>query len=239
MEHIKVRRMALMAASACMGVLMSVLLLVANTSGKYTYSQCVVTNAVADTSSKVMLPYPVSCTSLVVQRLAGYDGPFFEDGSGREVLNVAALELKNVGKTVIPYAYVVVFTDNGEYTFCASMLPPDATVLIPETEAKLWKPGNISCIFGWTTVQEKEDPLRIDVQDAGEDGIRIENGSNEHIENLTVYYRSYIPEGDIYCGGMAFSVRIPSLAPGEIRTLLPVYYAPDYSRVVSWKENEK
>lgn len=237
MEHIKVRRMALMAASVCMGVLMSVLLLVANTSGNHTYSQCVVTNAVADTSPKVMLPYPISCTSLVARRLASYDGPFFEDGSGREVLNVAALELKNVGESVIPYAYVVVFTDNGEYTFCASMLPPDATVLIPETEAKLWKPGNISCIFGWTTVQEKEDPLRIDVQDAGEDGIRIENLSQEPVENLTVYFRSYVPEGNVYCGGMAFSVSLSSVAPGEVRTLLPVYYAPGYSRVILWTKS--
>ena len=154
------------------------------------------------------LPYSISCTDLEVARLASYSGKFYEDGTDREVYEIAALEVRNTSQTLIPYAYILVHTAENQYIFRATMLPPGATVLIPEAQAQSYTRSDVVHIFGWTTVMQQGQPPALKITQT-ENGYRAENLSNTGLYNVTVYHRTYIPEGNIYIGGKAFQTKLP------------------------------
>lgn len=180
----------------------------------------------------ISLPHTISCTAMKVNRLASYDGPFYEDGSVREVLNVAALELHNLGQEVIPYACIRVTLEEQTYLFEATMIPPGGAVLIPEKYAQSYEAGRVRDIFGWNTTAQRSALGLITYREQGSDGIVVKNISAETLPQLALYYRTFYPEGQIYAGSRAFSVTLPKLHPGEqIHVRLP-YYVCGYSRVV-------
>ena len=182
----------------------------------------------------VSLPHPISCTDLEVVRLSSYSGKFYEDGSGREVLDVAALEICNTSQRLIPYAYILITTETAEYIFQATMIPPNSTVLVPETQAQGYENAAVVHIFGWTTVLQQEAPPSVKLWQT-EGGYCVENFGNGVISDLTVYHRTYIPQGDISIGGMAFATSLPPILPGEKVWIRPENYAPGYRKIIYWK----
>lgn len=180
-----------------------------------------------------MLPYKISCTSICVNRVVSYDGPFYEDGSGREVFDIAALEICNQGDVVIPYACIIVETGQRRYLFQATMIPVDTPVLVQESNAKPYFTEEIIEIFGWNTVRKCTVTPDIAIRETGMAELTLKNNSAEMVDNLTLYYRTYYSEGNVYCGGKAFSIKIPEIEPGEIKKLHPEHYVSGYSRIVN------
>ena len=91
MIRIKLHRFALVMASVSAGVLAAMLIPISvfSMNGQVVFAEAY--QSFGDPVASVELPHTISCTSVEVVRLASYDGPFYEDGSGREVRNVAAL----------------------------------------------------------------------------------------------------------------------------------------------------
>lgn len=176
--------------------------------------------------------HPISCTSLVIENLAAYDGAFYEDGSGREVLDVAALMVRNDSNRVIPYAHITVETKDASYIFDATMLPPNARVLIPEKNGQKLRDSEIIDYFGWNTVKDKSSEIGVRVYDSKQQGVSLYNISGNSMENLTVFYRTYFEDGDFYMGGKAFTAVITQIDAGESIDIIPKYYASGYSKVI-------
>lgn len=217
-------------------LLRRIALLCASVSGSLLMGLTIVTAGIREDKSAqgVVMPYHISCTSITVNRLASYDGAFYEDGTGREVVDTAALEICNLGDKVIPYAHITVTAGDTRYTFEATMIPPDAPVLVPETDAQPYFTGRAEDIFGWNTVRPYEDRPNISVWEDEMSSLCVTNQSEDVIQGLTLYYRTYYSEGNIYSGGKAFSVVVPDIEPGKTVRLYPEHYVSGYSRIVEY-----
>ena len=236
MTHIAVRRLALSAAAVSFSFLTALVLYV---SAAYTEDAGVFGEVAQLTFSQeaaVQFPYQISCTDLVVEQTASYDGPFYEDGTGREVLGVASILLRNTSSEMIPYAHVVLRTDTASYIFDCFWLPAGAAVLIPEKYALSWESQAqvISC-FGWSTVTAEKNPCEISVEDVDMGKLCVRNLSGGEIRNLTLYHKTYLRENDMYIGGAVFETRIDSIGAGENVIISPRYYASGYSKIVYYE----
>ncbi len=233
MNHIRIRRIALAVASVSLGTLTTLVMIGSSVAGKFTQvsaEELPIRQKVY--SQETVFPISISCTSLTVENLLSYDGKFIEDGSGREVQDVAAIMLHNSKDSVIPYAYVTVYTQNCKYTFNAYMIPPKASVLVPEETAQKLTESKVVRTFGWTTVKEEGRLIRLDIEEVGMGCFRITNMTGSKIHDLTVYHRTYIPDESFYMGGKAFQTHIPYIAPGNTVLVYPEHYVSGYSKIV-------
>lgn len=219
MNRVFMRRIALLFASVAFLMLAGMMMVVASMQDSSIHTG-------------ISLPYTISCTSICVNRVASYDGPFYEDGTGREVVDIAALEICNQGDVVIPYACIVVTAGKTQYTFQATMIPVDTPVLVQESYAQPYFTDPITHIFGWNTVSKCYMNQQVTITETAMSELTLFNHSTEPVAGLKLYYRTYYPEGNIYCGGKAFSVAVPEMLPGETRKLYPDYYVSGYSRIV-------
>ncbi len=181
----------------------------------------------------VQLPMNISCTSLVVRAIASFDGAFYEDGSGTEVINVASLVLYNQSDSLIPYACVIVDTETTRYSFRAYMIPPRSSVLVPETSAQQYSPSGILNIFGWHTAKQSETSPEVKITEQGETSLRIQNISGQEICDLTIYFRKYVD--GIYIGGKPYEIIIPCLPVEKTIVVCPKYYVSGYTRIVYYQ----
>ena len=231
MNHVWIRRMALSVASVSLGILTTLIMIGSSVTGEFTQVSAEEVSA----SKNMQTVYPISCTSLTVENLLSYDGKFMEDGSEREVQDVAAIMLHNSKNVVIPYAYVTVYTENCKYIFDAYMIPPNASVLVPEETAQKLKESDVMRVFGWTTVQEERRRFRLEIEEAGMGCFRITNMSGSKVHNLTVYHRTYLADEAFYMGGKAFQTHIPYIAPGNTVLVYPENYVSGYSRIIHYE----
>ena len=238
MNHVMIRRIALMGAAISFGVLAS-LLTVTCMLWNLRQSQIMTTDRVLSASTTPVtvetLPCSISCTPLVVECLAVYDGPFFEDGNPREVFNVAALQVKNTGNTMIPYTSITVKTRQKKYEFEGYLLLPGTTVLIPEKNATELTDKQIMHCSGWTTVGRQREQYGLCLTQMLDGSIQIANRSNQEYHGIIMYYKTYLRDSEIYVGGKPFEAHIPYVSAGGKVNFLPDYYAPGYSAVLCWE----
>ena len=235
MTHVKLRRLALAAASFSISTL--IILILIGVSLDCCMSQVSAQGMLLDQNQnydtqKQSMPISISFTPLLIQELASYDGQFAEDGTEREVQDVAAIMLYNCQDTVVPYAYISVYTHNCRYTFRGYMIPPKSKVLIPEEHGQTLTETQILSAYGWTTVSNKNQQNRIDIEEIGMNCLHVTNRSGAKVNNLTLYHKTYIPEGDFYMCGVAFKTEIAYIGPGESVLVYPSNYAAGYSKVV-------
>lgn len=216
------RRLALICASVAVGVLTGLMIVVASMPR-------------GNIQQGMIMPYHISCTSISVNRVVSYDGPFYEDGTGREVMDIAALEIINEGDVVIPYACITVTSGGQQYTFQATMIPVDTPVLVQESTAQPYFTEEIDNIFGWNTVRKCKLKPPVTIEETGMAELLVTNDSSDVLNGLKLYYRTYYSEGNVYCGGKAFSVCIDSMLPGETKKLYPEHYVSGYSRIVCYE----
>lgn len=237
MNHITVRRMALTAASVSFSVLTALVLVVSAAFGDdlLAVNQSVVQTSFSE-DSVLEFPTPISCTSVIVESVASYDGPFYEDGTGREVINVAAILLRNTGDEMIPYVHIILRTESASYLFDGFWIPAGAAVLIPEKYALPYEAQQefISC-FGWATVWQQTNSYAISFEEISMGKILVRNRSDTDIKNLTLYHKTYLQENDMYIGGVAFESRIDFLGIGETVVFSPKNYASGYSKLIYYE----
>lgn len=240
MNHVKMRRLALVAASVSISSFLCLLLVGATIEdffpkvsahgffGKESEKQRAISEA-------QMEPIVISCTPLEIQGIVSYDGKFTEDGTDREVQDVAAIMLYNTRDEIVPYAFVTVYTENCRYTFHAYMIPAKSCVLVPEETAQKLTETDILRVFGWTTVSREKKKIRLDIEEIEMNCLCVTNRSGSKVKDLTIYYRTHISEGDFYMGGKAFQTKIKYIAPGESILINLPNYAAGYSKVVFYE----
>ena len=236
MSHIFVRRLALLGAAFSFASLLALTLLcgVVYSAGMGEYD-LLGEQSNASYSYSSVKDESASDTEIVIHNLASYDGAFYEDGSGREVFGVAAVMVSNSTDELISYVNIVVITQEDCYNFDATMIPPKASVLIPEKYAKKLNSSVIVDHFIWHRADEQIKNDTICVQETAEGELTVENAANHDISDVVVYHRTYIREGDCYVGGKAFETKIPIVQSGEKLKIYPQYYASGYSKIV-WIE---
>lgn len=241
MNHIQLRRIALSLASLTFCILLILCLILSSVfsigaDGGAADAPLQVRGFEA-VENCISLPYSISCTPLKVCSLSAYDGCFMEDGSGREVMDVAAILLYNDSDEMVPFASVTVYTENCQYTFEGFMLPAKSSVLIPDVNGEKLYNTQIRRIFGWITVKQNKRMPQIDVTETENNALLLQNTSGSRVHNLVLYHRTYIADGAFYVGGNVFESLVEEIPPGECVKYYPENYAAGYSRVVAIETN--
>ena len=196
--------------------------------------EAVILPVFAEKSAQAVATFPcVLADGLVVEELLGYDGPFWEDGSGAEVSGVAALMLHNTSTRMIEFGAVTVEQGGRILHFFIYDLPPGSRCLVAEWQQQP---------FSWEAAREcgvgvlrwsHQELAREEADYLGTDGKLTVINRTARPLNIKVRYKRYDKEGDYFLGGMAFSAHFFATQPQQPKTLTPEYYHAGTARVVS------
>ena len=184
------------------------------------------------TLSNITLPAGVPGTALIAYRVSAYDGPFLEDGTDREVFDVAALLVYNGGSKMLTSAEIELKYPDSIYTFTGDYIPPGSWIMLLEQKGRPYrKDAPLGCA-GTQTVDFDETVLPVLVEDTT-CGMQVCNTGNDTLKDIHVYYKTWLHFPGFYIGGITYHSVIPQLEPGQWVSLQPYHYAPGSSKVVS------
>ncbi len=185
----------------------------------------------------IRFPYEIAGTGLVIKKINSYDGLFFEDGSDREVTNIAAIVLTNTAQTPMEYANIILDRDGTKLHFKASALDAGATVIVLEAEGRQFAEGEYAgCSAEFATVETMElsqDLVRVTENESG--SLLVENLTHEDIPCVRIFYKFYMYDMGAYVGGITYTAKIDDLKAGSSQTVTPSHYLSGYSKIVMIK----
>lgn len=185
-------------------------------------------------STAQQYPCAVDGTPLQVVSLASYDGPFWEDGTDREVVDVAAILVENQSSTMVQQGAIVIDWGEDLFVFEFTCLPPESRTLVLESTAKVFQmPENYRC-YGWSRLT---DPQKSHVTVTAQNiTMELHNPTASVISSVTVCYKHYYAESDTYIGGITYRLTEYQLQPGERRTVCPHHFSTQASALVCLQE---
>lgn len=188
-------------------------------------------------SEIIQFPYEITGTTLVAEGVASYDGPYLEDGSDQEVVNVTALLLHNTGDVGITKTEVIMQREEQDLVFEADTIPPGAKVLILEKSRKRHNSKDVTSCSGWQTIDEYGwYDWGVSICDVTMGILKITNQTDRPIKNLKLYYKTKLE--DIYIGGITYVHTVSNLNAGETIQISPYHYAKGYSEIIKIEETK-
>lgn len=193
--------------------------------------------AISDRPERIRLPCRVEGTDLIARQLVIYEGPNLESGSDTPVSDITALVLYNDGQQEIAQAEVTL-TAGEELTFFASNIMPGAQVLVLEKNVIAWQDWEVTACSGW--ISEADHPTlsaqALEILEVDMGTLSVTNTTREKLTDIWLFYKNYVPEGDLYVGGITYIETIESLEPGQTVRIKPARYAAGYSRIIKAEE---
>lgn len=185
-------------------------------------------------SNKLSFPYLAENSSVVLRTVSAYEGPYLEDGTDDEVVNIASLQIYNSGAREIMDLHIELLWESGCYVFEGNHIPPNSTVLLLEKNRALY------CDYDYLVcnVQQEcsiifENDSLIEISDEGLGTLVVRNLTNDRLLDVNIYYKSWLNPPDIYIGGITYMVEIDQLLPQQKVLLTPDHYACGYNKVVT------
>lgn len=176
------------------------------------------------------VPCDVEQTPLQLLEMRSYDGPFVEDGSRRQVRDVAAVVLYNPSEQFLERGAVKVWQGQRLMVFAFSCIPPGGRVLVLESSAKPYDPARIKNCWGWCVTGNTD--REVQVEEVGRSALAVTNLRQKTVGEITVYYKDYDPGQKLYIGGVTHSVTVRRLQPGH-RVVVPAFmYLSGQSMIV-------
>lgn len=184
--------------------------------------------------TEIGFPTAIPGTDLLAMRLGCYEGPFLEDGTGRNVFNTALLEVKNTGSCMIRRAVIRLAAGECAYVFELTFLPPGETVLVLEKNGRPCGEAVITEIEGTQENAQKDTGLsEFSVTDLQIGMTRITNRSAKDFSDLRIYYKSSLGEDAYLVGGITHTYPLQDLKAGESVIVNLPNYAMGGSRIVA------
>ncbi len=185
--------------------------------------------------SERFFPRCVKGTTLTLVTLSSYDGPYLEDGTDREVFGISALQVINTGEHVISRCQITLYYEGTSLSFDGEQIPPGAPVVLLERNAKTFMKADVTGCSGWQTIMPNaSDACKyVSINDRAMGTLVVTNTSNFTLRNIEVHYKNWLSPPGYFVGGIAYTVSIHELKPGQTQLLYPYHYAKGYSRVVS------
>lgn len=185
---------------------------------------------------KVSSNYKTPDASLTIQRIEAYSGIFIEDGSDKEVKNVAAIQVKNTSNQAVEYAQIELYNGDKKLVFEVSTLPANSSAVVMEKNKTTFSSSK-GVTYGKTTVAytdklEKTSDIKYTVLD--DNGIEITNKSKKDIDCVRVFYK-YKSEDGYYVGGITYTAKVENLKAGKSQTIYPSHYATDGGEIMMVK----
>ena len=191
------------------------------------------TEAPAVVQASMRFPYTLTDQPLILHGVFGYEGPYVEDGTDREVCDVAALLVENTGDAMLVDTSIAVYYPNGCYLFYAQCLPAGEMTVVLEKEAKLFQGEKLlSC---WAYSEANVQPLakNIQIRQLGMDVLEITNEESFCLGEIVILHKNWSKEAEAYLGGVVYKTYIRSVRPGQLVLVKPGHYAKTVSKVLA------
>lgn len=185
------------------------------------------------TVTPLEFPVTLSGGTLVAEELVRYQGPYWEDGSGEQVENVAGLMISNPTNRMVEFAAFAVEQAGERLYFFAYCLPPMSRCLVLEYNKKACDPGLVTACQELCVRWDQQELSREQVDYVGLGPLMtVINRDTRQLTHVTVRYKQYVKEGDYYLGGAVYSAHVFFLQPEERRSIMPEYYDAGHARIV-------
>ena len=165
-----------------------------------------------------------------------YTGPFWEDGSDKEVENVWQLTVTNTSDEDIQYLKILSDADGETAEFNITTLTAGSTVNVLESSAGQYPDNEQDCTYNIENLARftRERSLYPDIftVSVADNWIKVENHSEQDIKNdIYIYYKNV--QEDSYCGGITYRIRIEDgLKAGESKETQTKHFNQDTSRIM-------
>ena len=181
----------------------------------------------------ISFPYSIPETNLVIQQISSYNGYYIEDASDKEVSGIAAIALTNKGGD-LAFAGIGISQGTRSLAFSASQIPAGATVIIQEQSGAAF---STDPYFSATATTQPVDHFEkseglVKVEENGTNAITVTNISDTPLSEVKVFFKNYIPDEDVYVGGITYSFTLTNLQPGEATEVSASHYDSQYSRII-------
>lgn len=189
-----------------------------------------------NTGQKVKKNYEPSDADIKIQRVDAYSGIFIEDGSDKEVKNVAAIEVKNTSKRAVEFAQIQLYNGDKKLVFDVSTLPANSSAVVMEKNKASFDSSK-GVTYGGTTASytnKLEKSSAIKYKKVANNGIKITNTSSKKIPCVRVFYKYKSSEG-YYVGGITYTAKVEDLKAGASQTIYPSHFASDGGEIMMVK----
>lgn len=189
-----------------------------------------------NTGKKVSSNFKVDDAAITIQRINGYSGIFIEDGSDKEVKNVAAIEVKNTSNKPLEFAQIQLYNGSKKLVFDVSTLPANSSAVVMEKN-KVSFNSSKGVTYGGTTagyVNSLEKASSIKCKKVKNNGIEVTNTSSKNIPCVRVFYKYKSSEG-YYVGGITYTAKVEDLKAGASQTIYPSHFASDGGEIMMVK----
>lgn len=189
-----------------------------------------------NSGDKVTSNFKTPDSSLTIQRIKGYSGIFIEDGSDKEVENVAAIQVKNTSKQIIEYAQIELYNGDKKLVFEVSTLPANSSAVVMEKNKTAYSSSK-GMTYGKSTVAytdklEKSSDIKYTTVD--NNGIKVTNKSKKDIGCVRIFYK-YKSEEGYYIGGITYTAKVEDLKAGKSQTVYPSHFATEGGEIMMVK----
>lgn len=189
-----------------------------------------------NTGKKVSSNFKVDDAAITIQRINGYSGIFIEDGSDKEVKNVAAIEVKNTSNKPLEFAQIQLYNGSKKLVFDVSTLPANSSAVVMEKNKASFNSSK-GVTYGGTTagyVNSLEKASSIKCKKVKNNGIEVTNTSSKNIPCVRVFYKYKSSEG-YYVGGITYTAKAEDLKAGASQTIYPSHFASDGGEIMMVK----
>lgn len=189
-----------------------------------------------NTGKKVSSNFKVDDADITIQRINAYSGIFIEDGSDKEVKNVAAIEVKNTSNKPLEFAQIQLYNGNKKLVFDVSTLPANSSAVVMEKNKASFSSSK-GVTYGGTTagyVNSLEKASSIKCKKVKNNGIEVTNTSSKTIPCVRVFYKYKSSEG-YYVGGITYTAKVEDLKAGASQTIYPSHFASDGGEIMMVK----
>ena len=189
-----------------------------------------------NTGKKVSSNFKVDDADITIQRINAYSGIFIEDGSDKEVKNVAAIEVKNTSNKPLEFAQIQLYNGSKKLVFDVSTLPANSSAVVMEKNKASFSSSK-GVTYGGTTagyVNSLEKASSIKCKKVKNNGIEVTNTSSKTIPCVRVFYKYKSSEG-YYVGGITYTAKVKDLKAGASQTIYPSHFASDGGEIMMVK----
>ena len=188
--------------------------------------------------SGLQLPYLIPGTELVLETVNPYTGVFLEDGSDAEVQNIYTVVIRNRSSHCAEYIDLTITREDGKkLNFIASAIEAGATVVVMESSAAGYEEVGIETCSARVATLEQMEMSRdaIEIKEDASGSLVVTNISDVDIPCLRIFYKFYMPDVNVYVGGITYTAKVLDLGKGETKVVIPSHYAKGNSKVVMIK----
>ena len=184
------------------------------------------------TQAALELPYVIRDSGLIIEKMVCYEGDFWEDGSDDHAVDIMALVICNPGTEGVRSAEISVRQGHRQLCFVITYLPPGSRVLVLERLRNGYSSEPLTECRCVTLDRSWKPADTVLVEPAGIRDLTVRNTTQRDLQAMTLCYKRYSPEAELYLGGISYYLTIEPLGSGKSLQIRPSRYVEGAYQIV-------